>query len=327
MKLKSKNYGCPSCGATLKYSPEKQKLFCEKCETCVDIAKEKITEKHKWEDRNKFNTNAIKKTEEERFLKCQNCGANVNLKSLEVAKKCPYCETNIVGVFTDENKLTPDAIIPFKYSKAEAKDMFIKGIKKKWFVPNKLKRHIPVENLNGVYFPSFSYDAHTESDYKGVLAEDHTYKDSSGNSRTKTTYKHISGHQSMTLKDVLVETSTMLNQIEMNKIQPYKMDELVKYDNGFILGYTVEDYEKTVEECKEISNNIMKNNIKTAILSKYSYDRVVSFDMATTFTDEKFMYYLLPLYENEYTYKDKKYKTIMNGQTGKVGGGVSKKPS
>lgn len=326
MKLKSKDYGCPSCGATLKYSPERQKLYCEKCETCVDIIKEKVTEKHSWEERKKFNTKAIEKSEEERVLKCVNCGANIKLNSLEFSKKCPYCDTNIVGVFTDENKLVPDTIIPFKYSLEEAKQLFAKGFKKKMFIPRELKKNCPVDNLSGIYFPSYSYDSHTESDYKGVLATDHTYTDSQGNRKTRTTYKHISGHQIMDLKDVLVETSTKLDQIEMNKIQPYNMEEMVKFDNGFILGYSVEDFEKTIDQCKEIADNIMKNSIKRAILSKYSYDRVSSFSMTTAFTNEKYMYYLLPLYENEYTYNNKKYRTIMNGQTGKLAGKVPRSP-
>ena len=66
----------------------------------------------------------------------------------------------------------------------------------------------------------------------------------------------------------------------------------------------------------------MMENIKREILSRYHYDRVVSFDMSTAYTNQKYMYYLVPVYKCDYKFKEKTYTTFMNGQTGKVGGGV-----
>ena len=65
----------------------------------------------------------------------------------------------------------------------------------------------------------------------------------------------------------------------------------------------------------------MEDNIKRVILSKYSYDRVISFNMQTTYSEEKYLYNLLPIYKCDFEYKNKNYTTYMNGQTGKVGGG------
>ena len=87
------------------------------------------------------------------------------------------------------------------------------------------------------------------------------------------------------------------------------------------MGYTVEQYENTVEDCEKVAKRIMEENIKKSILKNYHYDRVVSFEMTTQYTDEKYMYYLLPVYKCSFTYKNSKYTTFMNGETGKVGGG------
>ena len=87
------------------------------------------------------------------------------------------------------------------------------------------------------------------------------------------------------------------------------------------MGYTIEQYESTVDECKVISKRIMEENIKGEILSKYSYDRVCYFEMTTNYANEKYMYHLFPIYKCEYKYKNKTYTTLMNGQTGRVGKG------
>jgi hypothetical protein len=42
--------------------------------------------------------------------------------------------------------------------------------------------------------------------------------------------------------------------------------------------------------------------------------------MNTTYTNEKYSYYLLPVYKFEYTYKKKTRRAYLNGQTGAVGG-------
>ena len=320
-EIEAKKVNCPSCGAVMKYVPEKQKLYCENCETCKDIEFKAITEKRLWADRNKGTKSTKEWAKETKNLKCKNCGASVVLNKLEYSKKCPYCESALIGENEELKSLTPDGIIPFKLSAMEASNKYVQGVKKKFFVPRAFKKAPPVENIKGIYIPSFSFDAKSNSTYKGTLADDDSYTDRNGNKRTKTTYKNISGTHQSDNKDVIVESSSKLNQVQLTQILPYDMKQMVEFKQGFIMGYVVEQYETTVEECEKISKRIMEENIKRTILSKYHYDRVISFDMATQYTEEKYMYYLLPIYKCAFTYKKKEYTTFMNGQTGKVGGG------
>jgi len=51
--LKSHDVECPSCGATMKYSPAHKKLRCDNCLTCKDIEFEMVQAKRPWEERNK----------------------------------------------------------------------------------------------------------------------------------------------------------------------------------------------------------------------------------------------------------------------------------
>ena len=325
-KIKTNEASCPSCGATMRYSPERKKLFCENCETCKEIPFEQILEKHQWDKREQTTKQTKEWAEETKNLKCPNCGANVILNKLEYSKSCPYCSSSLVGDVSELPSLPPDGIIPFTFSNEEAVNKYVAGIKKKWFVPNAFKKAPPVENIHGVYVPCFSYDAKTESVYSGTLATDHHYRDSNGRTHTTTTYKHISGTHKHNHVDVLVETSSKMNQKQLDDIQPYNTTEIVKFNQSFIMGYTVEHYENTVEECKVISEKIMDERNKNAILAGYHYDRVESFSIKSDFSEEKYMYYLLPTYKCDYMYKEKKYTTFMNGQTGKVGGGYPKSP-
>ena len=325
-KIKTSEASCASCGATMKYSPSKKKLYCENCQSCKEIAFDVIEKKHKWDDRSKDKEEQKVWAEQTKNLKCPSCGANVILNKLEYSKACPYCGSSLVGDVNELPSMAPDGIIPFIFDKEEASAMYVKGMRKKWFLPNKFKKAPPTDNIYGVYIPSFSYDAITESKYSGTLATDHTHRDSNGRTYTTTSYQHISGNHNSAFKDVLVETSSKLNQAQFMALEPFDMTKVVKFDQGFIMGYTVEHYENTLEECKKVSENIMNDKIKSEILSHYHYDRVESFSLSTNFSDEKYMYYLLPTYKCDYKYKEKNYTTFMNGQTGKVGKGYPKSP-
>ncbi len=324
--IKSSDVGCVGCGATMRYSPERQKLFCDNCETTKDIEFNKIAIKHLWAERDKATKSTKEWASQTKSLKCPNCGASVVLNKLEYSQNCPYCETALVGRSDEIEEISPDGIIPFKFSDLDASNKYVAGIKKKFFVPNAFKKAPPTENIKGVYIPCFSYDADTTSAYRGTLATDHRYTDKNGRSYTKTTYRNISGIHKQQNIDVIVETSSKLNQAQLQKILPFNMSDVVGFKQAFIMGYAVEHYESTVNDCKEVSNRIMEESIKKNILSKYSYDRVSSFSMETSYENEKYMYYLLPTYKCDYMYKNKKYTTFMNGQTGKVGGGYPKSP-
>ena len=325
-KIKTNQASCPSCGATMRYSPEKLKLFCENCQSCKDILFEQVKTKHSWEDRNEKTVQTKEWAQETKNLKCPNCGANVILNKLEYSKACPYCNSSLVGDTDELPSMAPDGIIPFIFGRDEAANKYVKGMRKKWFLPNKFKKAPPTDNIYGVYIPSFSYDAVTKSTYKGTLATDHTHRDLNGRTYTTTSYQHISGTHNSAYKDILVETSSKLNQAQFMALEPYDMSKVVKFDQGFIMGYTVEHYENTLEECKKVSEKIMEDKVKVEILSHYHYDRVDAFSMSTDYSDQKYMYYLLPTYKCDYEYKNKKYTTFMNGQTGKVGTGYPKSP-
>lgn len=326
-KIISKDSGCPSCGATMEYSPERQKLYCEKCQTCKDITISKEVVKTAWEDRPLILESQMKeyKAKEKKF-KCPNCGADVILNALQFSSTCPYCETNLVANESNNFNITPNAIIPFTYSNQVAREKYIKGIKKKWFAPSKLKKHPPVENLKGIYVPIFSFDAKIDSVYDGVLEKDHKRTDSQGRTHTTTTRRHISGKHSCVLTDILIESSSEIDQQQLDKIKPYNFKDIYCYNNDFILGYNVESFTDSLDICKSRSEASMKDIVKQQILSKYSYDRVARFTMTSDFSEEKFLYNLLPIYKCDYKYKNKNYITIMNGQTGKVGGGYPKSP-
>lgn len=324
---KSKDSSCPNCGATLVYEPEKGALFCDSCGTVKKIEKLPCEPKIDYSENEKAKATEKYKewVNENKVIKCKSCGANVVLNKLEYSKTCPYCGSAFVVESGELPTMAPQGIIPFYFSKQQASDLYRKGMRKKFFLPNAFKKAVPVENIKGIYIPSFSFDANSYSSYSGVLERTET-RYVNGKTQTYTTTFRISGDKNLAHKDVMVESSSLITQRQFDELKPFNASKIVKFDNGYIMGYSVENYEQGVDLCKKVADEIMKEQIRSAILSGYSYSGVRSLNVDTTFEKQKYGYYVLPVYKNEYQYKNKKYTTFMNGESGKVGGGVPRSP-
>ena len=197
-------------------------------------------------------------------------------------------------------------------------------MRKRFFVPNKFKKQPPNSDIHGIYIPSFGYFAKTTSTYQGELYKEYTTRDADGHSVTERSYFDISGTHNAQFNDVLVECSSKINQKELSGFLPYKTNGKMPYSNQYILGYSVEHYNQTIKECEPTYKNIVERAIKSQILRKYDHDGVNYLKVVTDYSEEKYLYYLVPVYRFMYEYKNKNYVTYMNGQTGRVDSNVPK---
>lgn len=323
-KVLSMQNKCVGCGANLVFNPKSQDLFCEKCESHYQIVNDGRIVLHDLTKSASKDKKYDDFVNQNKMFKCPNCGANVILNQFEISKKCPYCEASLVIEENNFPGLKPDAVIPFQFNKEQAGNSFVNSVKKRFFVPNKFKKNIPQSDINGIYIPAFGYSTKTISVYNGELYEEYEETDADGNSVTHRSYFKVSGTHDAEFCDIMVESSSKITQAEINGFLPYKTKYRQSYLNQYILGYSVEHYNQTVQECIPTYKSIVDKSIRSQILRKYKYDGVNYLNINTEYRDEKYLYYLVPVYKFEYEYKKKRYITYMNGQTGRVDSNVPK---
>lgn len=321
MSVKKSNIKCLGCGGDLIFSGDHQALLCKNCARTQSFdAKHNII---KIDYINDIEDNVEKF--KSKTANCKNCGAKLDIKNREITKTCPYCLSNFVLDKSEISGLKPNNIIPFAFSKEKAIEYYKKNVKHKLFLPNKFKKEPSVDSVTGSYISCFSFDSSTRSSYNGVLAvSKSTYRD--GKMERSVDLKHISGNKDLDFKNFLVESSSLTNQKAFDEIKPFIIDDdtCFEYDENFLRGYSVESYDNSLKNCKNISEQLMKVEIKNNILSKYSYSYVQYFNLTTTFENNKFSYILLPIYFINFNYKNKSYRTYLNGQTGRIGNDLPK---
>ena len=86
----------------------------------------------------------------------------------------------------------------------------------------------------------------------------------------------------------------------------------------------MENYSNSLKESNQQAREMIKRDIERDILNDYTHDGVSSFEMQTTYLDEKYSYCILPIYRINFSHKNKNYSNIMNGQSGSLSGNYPK---
>lgn len=300
---------CSKCGGGLQFSPSGQNLVCQKCQSTFELPIEKM-QFHEIDMESVIKDSKV----EMNSIRCMSCGAILNENKFNIARKCEYCGSHLVEDFGKELSVNPDGIIPFAFDKGVAKEKYLKAIKGKFFAPNNIKNGKTPYIVDSIYIPAYQFNCDTSSEYEGKL--ENRDEDSEGN----TIYNsfRIRGVKDHIDKDVTIECSNYLTQMTLEKIKPFDMSTIKKFDSGFIMGYSVEHLNEKLSKVREMAKEINNKHIRSAILREYSYDRVSYLNVRTQYKSTYFAYIILPTYRISYTYKDKKYETFMNGQTGKL---------
>lgn len=312
-------YKCPSCGANLKYDAENSGMKCEYCGFELNMSGEisdvendfLSLEKHpKW-------------GENVQIAVCKNCGSNNIITSSTISFNCPFCNSPTIISIEEFEGLKPDRVIPFKIDVKIANENYKKWLKKKFFAPNNIKKDIPNPINNSIYVPSWTYDSESFSEYKGRLGKHYTVTVGSGKNRrtvTRTRWFRISGVHKKNIDDILICSGNKISQKELDKIAPFDTNNSFVFDDRYLAGHSAEHYIIDVQDGWNNAKVIIKEQIKREILNKYIYDVVDYLNFTPVYTNIKYKYVVLPIWLSHFTYKNKVYHYMSNGETGKISG-------
>jgi len=320
---------CPSCGANTIFDPVTQKMKCKYCESEIDFEKAIANQETSIQNLLKQSIPWDKDTS---VFRCDNCGAVEVVSNTEIAKDCPYCRSTSV-IKTDEIAgLKPYGVIPFELDKQQAQQFAVNCVKKRFYVPKKFKKNFVADNLRGVYNPAFTFDSQTFSTYVGRLGRYETrtrvVSDGRGGHRTETytvtIWFNVSGNYSAFFDDILIQASSTIGQLTIDKLAPFDTHTAKKYDANFLFGFSANQYNRDGMSCWNEAKKIIDKNIYRGILSRYTYDVVGSFNIQTCCDNITYKYLLLPIYIGATKFKQKVYNYFINGVNGKFTGNTPK---
>lgn len=327
------NAECPSCGASVEFNPEKGLLKCPYCDYEIEIAKPEEEalqtaqelDFYSAEERGNYDWGADKKT-----IICEECAAETIYDVLQVADTCPYCGSHQVMEASTTETLAPNGVCTFQLTDKQAGVNFHKWIKGKIFTPSAAKKSAKPDAFTGVYLPYWTFDTHTISHYTANYGKNRVVRDSEGNTRTEVDWYSTSGVYQEFFDDELVSATTRYDRKMMQKIEPFDLLDNKGYKPEYVTGFLAERYSVGLDDGFEFAKTSIHGKIDSAIESKIRWecgaDIVSGLTFSTSHDRITYKYLMLPIWLSSFKYKNKIYRFMVNGQTGKVGGSAPISP-
>lgn len=303
---------CRSCGAPL----EQFDRFCQCCGTPREAAA------------------PAPAAAPQRRLRCENCSAEIAVDPGTRSVTCPFCDSNYVVDQPREatGKQPPEFVIGFAIAPPEALDRFQKWLgSNSWLRPGDLRRAELAEKLRGVYLPFWSFSMLAESRWTASIGEywyrTETYttvENGKTVTRTRTVREtewwNLAGRHHEYHSGYLVSGSRGLPQHWAERIMPFRLEALKRYQPYFLAGWTSEEYSVERDEALPVCQQEFCRREQQAIAAFLPGDTHTSLEVATEFDDVNSDLVLLPVYILAYRYGEKVYRYVLNGQTGREAG-------
>lgn len=321
-------YKCPCCNAGLVFGNKTQQLTCEYCDNTFDIDTVKAyndsettqqTDNFQWENTQKQQWHEAEQ-QRLRTFQCPSCGGEILTDENTAATFCPFCDNPTIMPSRLSGGLKPDAVLPFKNSKEDAKTAFLNLCKGKPLLPKSFTSEQRVEKITGIYVPFWLYDCDADFDGRYKATRIHRWSDSHYH-YTKTDHFLLRRNAEARFTGIPMDGSSKMDDTFMESIEPYDYSQLENFDMAYLSGYFADKYDVPSENGEERIRQRVEQTIRDELQgSMLGYATVVPTSRHLDIDHSQARYVLLPVWMLNTKYKDKIYTFAMNGQTGKMTG-------
>ncbi len=323
------SYKCPNCDGELLFHPEGANYKCEYCNSlfsqeeldAMDPAKGKEEKAGAMDGNIPEDTVEENKETEGMVYTCASCGAQIVTDATTAATFCYYCHNPVILQGRLSGDFLPDKIIPFKISKEAAKTMFMQFVGRKKFVPKAFFHKKQIDNLTGVYFPYWVYEADMQAAVSGTGQKRRVWR-TGDTENIEIRFFQIERQGDVHLDNITTNALSKANGELAEGVLPYDISQAEDFNMGYLSGFLAEkrDMEKTavMNTSKTQADGAAENLLRNTV-SGYSSFQVLNRNFIVNKEDYK--YVLFPVWTVTYRGKDgKMYYYSLNGQTGKVCG-------
>jgi DNA-directed RNA polymerase subunit RPC12/RpoP len=305
-------YKCPSCGAAMEFDSTSQSLKCGGCGTTISV--EEYERQYGEQYKNKEqHTDANMKV-----YHCQSCGAELVADEYTSATICSFCGNPSLVEDRLNGSFEPKSVIPFKIDREQAKQIYRGWVKKGPLTPKSLSTSSTIEKISGVYVPFWLYDfdARSQMEAKAEKVRTERHGDTE---YIYTDHFHVYRDVAAQFEKIPADASEKMADDTMDKLEPFKYEELVPFSMPYLSGYLSERYNYTDEDMKSrVGKRVDKyiTDITRGTINGYSSVSVMKNDISKNNKHNE--YVLLPVWMLNYRYQGKDFQFVLNGQTGKI---------
>ncbi len=326
---RSRAFPCDSCGNRMVYSPADGALLCSYCKTAKAIEAPTVEAPEYLYDPTSERASAPPWDEEgDVTLMCPSCGAETVSDADDMTVTCAFCGHHYV---TEPHPslpiLRPETMIPHKLSREAANEKFMVWVKRRYFAPRAFRRMRHTPNMQGVYLPFFTFDSDLLTSYSGQGGRRRTVTYTvtvngkrQTRTRTVTDWYPISGNHREFFDDTPFCASRSVDTAMIKRLGPFSMKMLNVYNPAYLAGFFAERYTVGLAEGFSATRPTIEERMQRSIESSLGYDTYRFMKYDHTHARVTFKHILLPVWLSSYRFRDKVYRFMVNGETGRIAG-------
>jgi DNA-directed RNA polymerase subunit RPC12/RpoP len=314
----TKTYLCPNCGARISYGIEETNLVCQFCgftrkvdakveeessEESLDVTLPTV-QAHRW-------------AETQTRVTCEQCGVVILLPAGQTADTCPYCTSNrFITSSTLMDLIDPQVIGIFKVDPQKAGKHIKTWLGKGMLSPDDLAARHSGMQLHPAYYPFWIFS--------GTLEVPWFCDINNGTSKAPAWEAHSGSHFEM-FDDVLIPGLRKMPADDLAGIEPFNLDQLVDFSPDCLAGWVALTYDHPLADASLRAREKVIKKVQRTLSSQVEPTHTKrNFSIgAGKWSGLTYKLALLPIYIGNYPFQGKRYRLMINGQTGKISG---KKP-
>lgn len=328
----TRTYPCDSCGGELVFDIARQNLTCPHCgnqhpidDTGIESPQEQDLDAAIAALRSGELERVTETSGDHHEVVCQNCGGRTTFTGSLTATRCPYCATPIQrdDVHRAPARLPVDGVVPFRVDPRTAREKIEDWINSRWFAPNAFKKYSRAGSFASVYAAYFTYDARTQSQYRGQRGDNYTVTVGSGENRrteTRIRWRRVSGMVTNDFNDVAVLANEGLERSYVSALEPWPTESAKGYNPQYLAGHLARTYDHDVEESFGEAKQRIDAAIEQSIRRDIGGDHQRIHSVRTRYWDMTYKHLLLPLWLLTVLFSGTVYQVFINGVTGEVQG-------
>lgn len=233
-------------------------------------------------------------------MQCDACGGSVVFDAGRQVARCLFCGS--VAVHADDNGetvLVPDAMLPFEVSSTDADEQFRRWARSSWWYAAPL-RGLSIE-LHALLLPVWRFDASLETHWAGLEAAS-----TRSGARPRAGVEHVE----LTAR---VPASMGLREAELRALEPFHESKEARFDPS--LAHEVPAL--TERAAAEVARALLQAEHRERIVRSQRLKRCHGGALVRV-RDARLS--MLPVYIGSFRYRDRPWRFVINGQTGRVTG-------
>jgi hypothetical protein len=245
-------------------------------------------------------------------FQCRGCGASMSYDARAEALRCPFCGSTEMAARPDHKVLTPSRIAPFRIGREEAVSAMRSWLGKGFWRPTKLAQAAALVKMTPVYVPYWVFQADTHTYW--TADSNQTPPGASGD------WYPLSGEHEGQYAGLLIGASGALTPSETHALCPFDLKDAAPPDQVDLKNAIVEEFSRPKKYARPLAREGLEGLETEACTSAYVPGRARNVHVNVRMTGMSGEAVLLPVWIMAYRFRDRLFRFLVNGQTGRATG-------